>query len=218
MDESIKKYIAQKAIADFKNDSIEPTLLKILSKGEYSKYFREYITTEDKELLYGKLFDSDPNVRIFTGIIIRPIINLYRIDDLFNYWNKCINPVEKDYFVYDLADYKNLTEEHHRKLFNYVKNNLEYFTKSKRDYLKADLALVDLKKKIKGTVIHPITKKWIYWVNILSYLDVITGKELVTFLNEIDTSKVNSVSEVFYLEVKDFIFNKILLTNKNKSL
>ena len=87
MDEILKKYLAQKAIADFRNGSINKELLQVLCKGEYSGYFRELISPIDKELIFEKIYDLDDNVRIFAGIIIRPIINLYKIDDLFKYWN-----------------------------------------------------------------------------------------------------------------------------------
>ncbi len=214
MEELIKKYLVEKAITDFKNDELAPNLLNILSKGEYSGYFREYIAPDDKDFLFEKLLDSEDQVRIFTGIVIRPVINLYNIEELLKYWENCTNPCEKDYFVYALADYKQLTEAQHGLLFSYIKSNLDFFIKSKRDYLRADLAFADLKKKIKGTIVHPITKKWIYWINILSYTDVITGDELIEFLNEINTSEVNNIGEGFYLEVKEFLFEKLLITNQ----
>ena len=209
MEEKLLRYVAEKAINDFRNNALEPEVCKTLSRGEYSKSFRELISANDRIWLFDKLKDDNDDIRIFAGVIIRPIINLCDVEDLFNYWNNSTNPLERDYFVYDLADYKNLTENQHRKLFDYIKENLDFFITSKRDYLKAEIAVEDLKKKMKGTKIHPLSKKWIYWINILSYLDVLSGQELMVFLNDIDTSATETVSEDFYIEVKDFLYNKL---------
>ncbi|MCF8229232.1 MAG: hypothetical protein K9J24_09815 [Bacteroidales bacterium] len=225
MENKIIEYLAPKIIDDFKNGKVDSNLLRVLSKGVFSKAFRNFVIKEDKDIYFKKLSDPDPNVRIFNGVVIRPIIDEYNTEDLFNYWERCEDKIEKDYFVYDLADIKQLTEKHHRRLFEYVKKNLDFFIKSKRDYLDPEIAFEELKSKMKGKtiretdgkVVHPLTKKWIYWINILSYLDVITATDLISFLNEIDTSQVETprgdlISEDFYTEVKKYLFKKLSLT------
>lgn len=216
MTELIKDYLAEKALKDFRENKLPAEICKELSCGEYALFFRELVIKSDKDFILERLKSPEDNVRIFAGVILRPIIDLFDLDMLFQYWSNCTNPKEKDYFIYDLLDYKKLPENQHKIIFNYIRNNWDYFVESKQLYLKPELAIFELRKKIKGTNIHPISKKWVYWLNITSYLTNITANELQEFLNEIDTSSVGIVSEEFYIEVKDFLLHKLFI-NKSKN-
>jgi hypothetical protein len=219
MNAKLMYYTAEKVMDDFRAGRVNPEVLSIVSKGEFAGtgYFRDLVKPEDKAFLWEKLNDNDVRVRIFTGIIMRPIIDDYDLTDLWHYWENCEDPIEKDYFIYDLADIKNLNENHHRVLYEYIKSNLDFFVKSKRDYLSPEIAFSDLQLKMKkkvihkptGKVIHPITKKWIYWLNILSYLDVISADDLLNFLGDIDITEVGSISEDFYKDVRNYLYERL---------
>ena len=207
MNNNIKKYLALKVIADFRNaQTIEEDLCRQLNTFEYIDYIRTEVKPEDACWIQEQLAKAEGAVFEFAINLTWQLLPNTNIETaLINHWvegRKSIN------IVYALLNIEGLDIKFHKEIFEEIKTNWDFYVSQETLYAGgADMSLDVARKRLAQGNLKP-SKEWIYWFTAACSND---GNKVQEFLKSIDPSHPDLSTEMndFRKEVKEFLFVNI---------